>query len=60
MLRNKRSQRSEKPCAQLESSTRLPQLEKACVQQQRPSATKKPINFKKEYDIFIYANYFPC
>ena len=46
MLGSKRSYWKEKP-AQLESNPHLPQLEKACVQQWRPSAAKSKKN-KKE------------
>lgn len=40
VLRNKRSRRNEKPSAATESRPGSPQLEKACAQQRRPSATK--------------------
>ena len=40
------------PCTATKSSPRSPQLEKACVQQQRPNAAKnkyiKLINFQKK------------
>ena len=40
MLHNKRSHHNEKPVTATKSSPRLPQLEKARVQQQRPNAAK--------------------
>ena len=46
VLRNKRSHHKEKPAPRLKSSSRSPQLEKAHVQQQRPSTIK--IKFKKK------------
>ena len=40
VLHNKRSHRNEKPAHHNEELPRLPQLEKACVQQWRPNAVK--------------------
>ena len=47
VLRDKRSHRNEKPVHHNEESPCSLQLEKARVQQQRPNAAKKYINFKK-------------
>ena len=47
MLCNKRSHRNEKTNTAVKSRPHSPQLEKACVQQRRPSAAKNKINLKK-------------
>ena len=49
MLCNKRSHDNEKPAHHNEEQPPLPQLEKACMQQQRPNADKN--KFKKEKEI---------
>ena len=41
VLRNKRSHHTEKPAPRLESSSRSPQLKKACVQQETQHSQKK-------------------
>ena len=55
VLRNKRSHHTEKPAPRLESSSRSPQLKKACVQQETQHSQKKKNWRKIDYQVPIHS-----